>query len=302
MRNPYGRGKFEDRPTPSTTHGYRRTFGEFLFGSELRITFCVVLGLLLAIVWLSYPCYFGKCYERQEFLKELLVDAHGTILDLVIVGIVVLWLNQRLRRRLDSIEYQDEIDSVRGWNSSEAGIRILHNVRRLNRNGITSIFLSKAVFDGLDLRGDGEPWASKENADLTGSFAPNSSFCDAVLSGISLKEADLQQANFTNAYCAWVDFSGCFLFGTNFTNAVLTGANFSGVRHLKAEQLAKCRNLHKAKLDDQLMKEVLALNPKIFESEAIELQLDKFFGMFDPTQLAEDIRKAYSTRPDDTEK
>jgi len=298
MRNPYGRGKLEDRPTPSTTHGYHRPFGEFLLGSELRITFCVVLGLLLVVVWISYPCYFGDCYERHRFLRELLVDAHGKILDLVIVGIIVLWFNQRLRRRLDSIEYQDQIDSLRGWNNSEAGIRILHNVRRLNRNGITSIFLGNAVFDGLDLRRDGEPWASKRSADLTGSYAPNSSFRDAVLSGISLKEAYLQQANFTNAYCAWADFSGCLLLGANFTNAVLTGANFSGARHLKAEQLAKSRNLHQVKLDDRLMKEVLALNPKIFEPEPVESKIGEFLEMLDPWQLAEDIRKAYRTGPD----
>jgi hypothetical protein len=298
MRNPYGRGKLQDRPTPSTTHHYRRPLSEVLFGSELRITFLVGLAVLFVVMWFSRPCYLGDCYENHKFMRELLIDAHGKVLDLAIVGIIVLWLNQRLKQRLDAIEYQDQIDSLRGWKDSEAGIRILHNVRRLNRNGITSIFLSDAVFDGLDLRGDGESWASKENANLSGSYAPHSSFRGAILSGISVKGADFQQANFTNAYCAWVDFSECDLVGADFTNAVLTGANFLGARFLRAEQLLKAKNLHQVKLDDQLREEVFALNPKLFDREPMESNIGEFLAMFDPRQLVEEFRKASRPRSD----
>jgi hypothetical protein len=292
MRNPYGRGKLEDRPTPETTHGYHRPFGELLLGSELRVTLCVVVGLLLIVIRLSYPCYIGECYENHKFLRELWVDAHGTILDIIVVGVIVLWLNQRLRRRLDSIEYQDQIDSLRGWRDKEAGVRILYYVRLLNRNGVTSIFLSDAVFDGLDLRGDGEAFGGKRNADMSGSYAPHASFCDATVSGISFREADLQQANFTNAYCSWADFSGSLLLGVNFTGAVLTGAKFLGARFLRAEDLAKARSLDRAELDGRLKQEVIALRPEIFEPDPTPSSIPGFFAMFDPNQLAEEFRKA----------
>src|SRR5262249_31077222 len=160
-----------------------------------RVTFFALLALFLVVVWLSLPCYSGDCYGNS-FLKELLVGAHGTILEILITGLLVVGLNQRLRQRHESVEYQEQIDSLRGWADSAAGIQILHNVRRLNRNGITSIFLSDAVFDHLDLRGDGEPWGTKRNANLAGSYAPRASFKGAILVGISLKEANLQQATF----------------------------------------------------------------------------------------------------------
>jgi Pentapeptide repeats (8 copies) len=213
MRNPYGRGKIEDRPTPSRTHDYRVPLGERLLGSELRIA-------LVVFVVLSSGLF-----------------------------------------------------------------------RRLNRNGITSIFLANAVFDELDLRGDGEPWATKRGVDLSGSYAVGASFVGSALTGLSLRDANLQQCRFNDAYCGKVDFRGAVLIGADFTNAILTWADFTGAKHLLATQLAKARNLHGAVLGERLEAEIRELNPAVFEREKWESPMKEFFEMLDPHQLAEDLTR-----------
>ncbi len=292
MRNPYGHGKLEDRPNPHTTHNYRGPLAAVFLGTELRIALVVFAVLSFFLVTISRPCYMGKCYGGNDFVVGVLVEAHGMLLDLLIIGFVVVWLNRRAQQAHESVQYQEEIDSLRGWKDREAGVQILHNIRRLNRNGITSIFLSGAVFDGLDLRGDGEPWATKSNVDLSGAYAPGASFIESILTGISLSETNLQQCNFTGACCGSVDFSGALLLGADFTNAHLARANFTNAHHLKASQLAKARNLHAAALSDRLKVEVLELNPAIFDPEPFKSHIADFFELLDHQELAEESVRA----------
>jgi hypothetical protein len=298
MKNPYGTGKIEDRPNSHTTHNYSRPWPQVLLGDEVRIAVVVFVVLTIPVLYISWPCYLGKCTIHDEFLKGLLIDAHSVLLDLLVIGFVVVWLNRRAQRAHESVQYQEEIDMLRDSTQKEAGIKILYNIRRLNRNGITSIFLAKATFDGLDLRGDGEAWATKNGVDISGSYAPHASFVGAALTGLSLREAELQEANFSDSYCGSVDFAGAELLGANFFNATLTRANFTNARHLTAEQLAKARNLYDAKLDQELEAKVRAFNPSIFDSLPVESSIGSFFEMYTPELLAKDFAEAMKKKKD----
>jgi Pentapeptide repeats (8 copies) len=121
------------------------------------------------------------------------------------------------------------------------------------------------------------------------------------LTGLSLKEAELQQANFTDSYCGGVDFSSAHLLGANFTNATLTRADFTNVHHLTAKQLANARNLYDAKLDPDLAIKVHALNPSIFERPPVESSIESFFEMYTPELMVKDWAEAMKNKKDEDE-
>jgi hypothetical protein len=126
MRNPHGKGKIEDRPNAHTTRNYARPWSQVLLGDEVRIAIVVFIALTIPVIAISWPCYLGKCTIHDEFLRGLLIDAHSVLLDLLVIGFVVVWLNRRAQRAHESVQYQEEIDSLRDSRTKESGVRILY--------------------------------------------------------------------------------------------------------------------------------------------------------------------------------
>ncbi|MCB0214259.1 MAG: pentapeptide repeat-containing protein [Anaerolineae bacterium] len=135
-----------------------------------------------------------------------MVEAHGMIFDLLVIGVFVGWLTRLGERRMSVERYKEEIDDFLGWRNEEAMHRIVGNIKRLNREGITEIRLMKAFLENghlakVDLSGSDLRQANLQNADLRG----------AKLRGVNLTNADLR---------------GAALNGADFTNAELSGAIF----------------------------------------------------------------------------
>ncbi|MGM9489588.1 pentapeptide repeat-containing protein [Ideonella sp. YS5] len=261
-----------------------------LLGSELRIAVVVLVVAAMLLYAISRPCYHDNaCYGGNQFLAGVLVEAHGMLLDLLVIGFVVVWLNRRAQRDHESIQFQEEIDSLRGSRSAEAGVRILYLARLLNKNRITSIFLANAHFDGLDLRGDVQPWATKRTVDLSGAYAPSASFAGSTVAGVNFREANLQQACFAGASCGRADFTGALLLGVDFRDARLQHADFTRSRHLKAQALAQAKSLRGAAMSERLKAEVLALNPGAFDDEPFESEVGNFLEMLDANEIAQQL-------------
>jgi BTB/POZ domain-containing protein KCTD9 len=161
----------------------------------------------------------------EDFPKNILVEAHGMLLDILVIGIFILWLNRKGENKLENKRYQEEIDDFRRWNSHEAGYRIVGNVRRLNRNGITNIHLDRCHLVRVNL------------------------------SSADLKDADLRLANLQRADLSYANLSGADLFRANLSNANLEGTNLSDADLERAlnctnEQLAQAESLVGATLPD----------------------------------------------------
>jgi BTB/POZ domain-containing protein KCTD9 len=136
--------------------------------------------VVVASLTIAFYSYDG------EFLKNVLVEAHGILLDILVIGIFILWLNRKGEKQLENRRYREEIDDFRGWNSDEAGYRIAGNVRRLNRNGITKIQLDRCHLVKVDLGG-----ADLSHASLTEANLNRASPGGANLIGTNLSDADL---------------------------------------------------------------------------------------------------------------
>ena len=180
------------------------------------LAFMVFLGTSAIVVPISIPFWVASA---SGFSMNIMSEAYGTLFDLLIIGWLLLWLNNLADRRQRKMRYREEIEDALGWRSPVASHRIVSNVRRLNRSGVTKdIELPEAYLKG----------ASLENVRLN----------DSNLWGANLDEAALRQAQ----------LSGSILAGAHFENADLESARFEGA-DLRGAKMGKA-DMERAHFED----------------------------------------------------
>ncbi len=256
------------------------------------LTSLIVLILVTAVVGF----FSREYYTDDKFWPQLLVEAHGMIFDIAIIGILLFWLNQNGEKRRRIRSYKDEIDDFRLLESDEAAFRIVGNVKRLNRHRIHEInlvncFLAKTHMSYINLRGSNLNSANLssaslletnlahsrlnqtnfENANLNqanlrSAYASGANFKDAFLIKTQFENTFLIKTNFTNAYLMEANLQNSYLMGADFENASLYKADFRGAKGLTIEQLAKAKTLYLAKFDDELQEQVQAMMPELVDA------------------------------------
>lgn len=241
----------------------------------VHLAFYVFLGAVLVVVPLSLPFYLA---DPAGFYENVLVEAHGMVFDLLVIGWFIFWLQRQGERRIRANRYREEVEDFLGWRSPEAALRIAGNVRRLNRLGVRGqLKLTEAYLRGANLAGarlDGSDlWgadltgaslgqARLAKANLAGARLQNADLERVVLAGADLRGADLTEADLERAFLEEADLRGANLTAAdlqfaslphaNLEHARLLGASLRGA-HLERADLRRAlvqdANLHGASLD-----------------------------------------------------
>ena len=198
--------------------------------SPLKLAILTFAIFFIIVTALSFRHY------GSEFYENILIEAHGMLFDLFVIGVFVYWLNSigEQKRQLDqrTERYQDEIEDYLGWDEPEATFRIVGNIKRLNRLGVSDIYLTHAYLRRANLVGANLVEANLVEANLSGAHLSKAELLEtdlrrANLSGAELLETDLRRAN----------LRGANLRGANLRGASLWGANLCGANLSKAELL-----------------------------------------------------------------
>jgi len=253
-------------------------------------TSLVLLFVSILVISLSMKYYLS---DFTNFWPQILVEAHGMIFDITIIGILIFWLNQNgeIRQRIRT--YRDEIDDFRLWESDEAAFRTVGNIKRLNRHKIHEInlvncYLSRTNLNYVNLKGSNLNSANLTNsslietnlensrlnqtnlensnlnqANLNASYASGANFKDAFLIKSRFENAFLIKANFKNAFLMEANLQGSYLMGADFENASLYKADLRGAKGLSIEQLVKVKTLYLAKFDDELLEQIKISVPEL---------------------------------------
>ena len=256
------------------------------------LAFLIFLTATLIVVPVSIPAY-GR--EPRTFFESVLVEAHGFLFDLLIIGWFSVWLNRRAERRLRIRRYQEEIEDFLGWESLEAMHRLTGDIRRLSREGISNVNLRQAYLQGAYLVDIKLAGAAMNGATLSSAKIQNADFHGAVLekaqlelanaTGADFHGANLRRANLTGAYLEDANLAGADLRGANLTGAYLrrtdlTGANLAraalkGVfleeadlrgAHLEPGQLHQAKTLYNTRLDPDVSAALAQTHAHLFEA------------------------------------
>ena len=162
--------------------------------------------------------------------RDVLVEAHGLVFDVVLFGIIIYAVDQRRDRRRRDREraaeqraiareeearhaarirgWQEELEDLKGWAEPAATFRNLGLIRRLMQEG-APIEAQLAHLQGADLRG-----AHLEGAKLQRANLRAARLAMARLGGANLDGADLRDANLSRA-----DLAGASLWEANLDGA-----------------------------------------------------------------------------------
>lgn len=259
-----------DRPSPRHTKHSR--FDRLKLRLEVmaadrphHLTFYIFLIAAAVVIGISLPFWL---YDTADFFQEVMAEAHGVVLDILIIGWLLFWLRKLGERRLLTKRYQEEIDDFLAWQSPEATLRIAGNIRRLNRLNIpgplklTEAYLVDARLDDVDLR-EANLWgadltgasltsAALDGANFAGAKLRSANLERAILTGADFRGADLTEADLERAFMEEVDLRGANLTACDLQFAALPNANLEHTRllgaNLRGAHLERC-NLRRAQFE-----------------------------------------------------
>ncbi|TPW22693.1 pentapeptide repeat-containing protein [Marinobacter nauticus] len=241
-----------------------------------------VLTILITGFWpfvstVVFPESTWGLYNR-DFFENFLVEMHGSILDLLVVGVILYWFDRKREKKNKVESAREKLRALKFYYGEDAPFRFYAGLQNLLSLGVNSIDLpeanlSKLKIDDLNL--------SKSNliaASFSGSILKNvnfiscnleaANFIDCQIKLSSFNGVNLKRAKFIGAKLKGMDFKQCDVRGAVFRNADLKSANFRGVdcsqvsfkgadlrsanfidsRNLTIEMIRESRNYKDAKL------------------------------------------------------
>ncbi|HEL7728883.1 TPA: pentapeptide repeat-containing protein [Stenotrophomonas maltophilia] len=217
----------------------------WLYELRIPILALVLSGTVIIAVtgrwsWVSghvFPNTTWGLYSK-DFFENVLVEAHGMILDLLVIGLVAYLFQRRSERSDLKKQVLRDLEDLRHYRGSDAGYRIYGELRRLSSLGVKKVTIATArindvSLEGLDLvdssaQGVVISKSSLRDCAFTGCDFDGAVFLDVRAKRTTFRGAKLVRAKLVGARFKGCDFSGADLTGADFSNADLSSAIFRG--------------------------------------------------------------------------
>lgn len=229
----------------------------FLFFSGIVI---IITGCWNWISSVIFPNQTWGLYSKT-FFEGVLSNAHGTIIDLFVIGLVLFWFEQRrsareeaqresrqiakeqerlsITRENDVKRNRESLADLRFYRAPDAPYRALGAIRRLVSLGETGLEISEIDLSNFEIKN-----LTISKSDLHATIFKNSRisnlhleecrceaaiFIDAKLKGTTFTNSNLHRAKFHGASLKGMDFTTCDITWADFNNSNLSSANFKGL-------------------------------------------------------------------------
>jgi uncharacterized protein YjbI with pentapeptide repeats len=261
-----------------------------------------IIAIALLIIVFSITAFWGAVSESllpntklglydKAFWENFLVEMHGIVFEISIIGILIIWLDTKRSRNNDIERLKEDLEDYSSLDFPEINVKKLGHIKRLNALGINNIDVQNLVLNGLKVKRiringtrliglkimNGSIIESQfksikmRSSNFQGTAVKNTIFeyCDLLKSiyieskckGIRFSHSCLERADFTNADLQNCIFNDCNVRETNFEGSNLKHAVFRESTNLTADMLAKAKNLDYVKVSDAIMTELVRLRP-----------------------------------------
>lgn len=202
---------------------------ENLKNSPGKVLISLAALIMVGNLAVTYKWNFYK-YSKRELALQLLAESHGLVLDIVILGALLVWINSVNERKKSIDTAKGEIDDLRMLKGDSVMVRMMRNIRTLQQYGITALDLhtinvSNGTFRLYNLK----------NSNMVKLTATQSHFQGSDLSGCNMMSAAMNRCDFSNADLSKIkayatDFSRSYLVNSNADNGSFINANFTGAK------------------------------------------------------------------------
>ena len=229
----------------------------------------------------------------KSFWENVLVEAHGLVFDILVLGLVLVWMDTyRLKResRTRDLENLWDLNTLTKEVYQKKKVNILkrlneHNTYKIDvtdlmlknikvkdvsftNSGLFGLkFLDCAIFN-LEIKNSKLNSADFtdsviKNSEITDSYLKNAKFKSASLIGLNFQNSNLFRAKFIDADLEGADLRGCNLERTIFTDANLKNANMKGCINLSYDELLKAKCIDYLKADEGVVEELKRRKPNM---------------------------------------
>lgn len=146
-------------------------------------------------------------YFSKNPSDDLITEVFGLLGDLLVFGVLIVLFRKMFEKRREIARFIEEIDDYRAWDTLEASVRIIGNIKRLNKRGITNIDLSDCKLQhahSIDSvsRIELGPWilsgANLNNIEFKKVFLKDSEFISSNMNVVNYHEAYFLRCEFNN--------------------------------------------------------------------------------------------------------
>ncbi len=217
----------------------------------------VIAFLLFIISTIVVLVFFHQ--EKRMLLSQLVSELYGTTLDIIILGILVIWLTSAIERKRKIEVARDEIDDLRywiqdrnmvmigrmrsmnesvevkdkilhDWQVSYSALKIVRHIKTLSREGITGLNLSYCKIHSMNLDGLRLRFANIDMGDFSFSSFVRVDLYDSTLCSGHFRFCDFGNANLRYCKANGADFTNSLFTNTDMSYGSFIGVSFQNAR------------------------------------------------------------------------
>ena len=259
------------------------------------VAFIVIFTISSAWEFISttiFPNTTLGVYNRG-FWENVLVELHGMLIELAVVGVLLLWLDGRREHAKSILQSKEELTDYADLDFPEAHLRKMGALKRLSVAGNTNFIvrdlhligrelkglklkgssvigmrltggkITSTTFDSVDMRSSNFVDCTIRNTSFMSVRMYKCNFQGATLAGVKFEDVDINQAEFINCTMPNTIFKKVSLAGVRFDGADLSRCSFLGARDIDVAQLAKAKKLDYISISKDLLTGLIVLRPNI---------------------------------------
>lgn len=230
---------------------------------------------------------------NKEFWGNVLVELHGMVVELAVVGVLLLWLDGRRERKNAVTQSKEELFDYAELDFPEAHLKKMAALKRLSAAGNTEFVvrnlhlvgrnlkdlslkncsvigmkltggkITSTVFENVEMRSSNFVACRIKNASFVRGSIFKCDFQDASLHGVRFEGVNIEKAEFVNCEMPSTLFNEVSLSGVRFDGANLERSSFLGAKNIEVAQLAKAKNLDYISISEELLNELKSVRPDI---------------------------------------
>lgn len=197
--------------------------------NKIIIFFFITILIIIFLITSLFTDKFCSLYVDREFIENILVEAHGMVLDLFFIGIILVFLTNKYEKRREINTLHFKLDSKRYLYNDEGKYEIVSIIKLLNKKGIYKFDLHQCnlsklelpfyKFKGSSIHATNFSHTNLKAADFSNTHGERPIFDHARIKGIIFKGADLERAEFNETKGRGANFSSSNIFRSNFKNS-----------------------------------------------------------------------------------
>jgi len=190
-----------------------------IISNPLKTAIFVFISVALITIILSLS------YYSNDFYENVLVELHGLVLDLLVIGTIVLWIDLRRAKSNEINRNIELIQDFSAWHSDESAIRVFGAYNRLRKFGVVHPLVSHYL-NNIHSGAANFSTSNLISSDFTSCRLPDADFRFSRLKYTIFAAASLQGADFRGANLFEADMRGCDLTFAKFSETIIQAVKF----------------------------------------------------------------------------